>query len=786
MAYCSKCALHDKCITNNMPGRGRFGGIMVLGDFPSNESDEAGKAFAGPEGELLTALLSDAGLGEYALWRTNACRCFSSEDPKIQMIRACRSHLERELQSVAPVCIIAMGSVAAQAITDNHLSTVHKLRGQRLSFAGIPVCFTFPTGMLLKDRAIQKHLEQDLKDAAKWIKEGCSTAITKSPYHVEKLSNFSRTSLTEAAIDLETEGLDPYSGKIVSIAVCGSNDLVFYEECNCLPGSAKWLEVLQRLSDIDTLIFHNGTFDFAWMTKDVPFDHPIWQKNFKDSIITLQFYDEHYKNTSLAHLSTVYCELPKLPTPEFVSQGFPEGWRTKENRITLCKYNSRDAWVTYQLEQRLYGMIHEKSRKAYRWVGNNIPVAVQMRHEGIYLHQERLEELKRVTTKKMNFLEQRLRTTGVDWKSNKQLGEYLYEVKKYKVVKRTKKHAPSVDAEALQTLVDEGHDRTGFLKVLLKWREYSKIRDTYCAQFTRWGHIAHPKVFINRMEESGSKYGANTGRVTTEGFVNLPRGKKDEPESPYAVVKKVITSRYEDKGVIVQADGSQMEMRVLADQSRDEMMLQAFRNDEDLHRFVASNIYQIPKKEVTDGQRQVGKHYSFRTVYGGGSLESARKAGAIITEEEDRALTRVYFARFKGVARYIDVQHADAMRDKRVFSPIGRIFHLDNAIRTRDKDIRKSTNSPIQSAANDFTTEALKQVQRWILRMGYRAHVILTVYDSIIMDWHEDDWAKVDVEHFKREILTELPKSVMKRLGWEIICPMKWDLAIGRSLGDCK
>src|SRR5690606_5650884 len=160
---CTDCPIHQEgCLVNCMKGRGRFGGIMLVGEAPGAEEDKAGRVFVGRAGQLLDALLKDTGLAQYRIWKTNACRCrpAGNRTPKIDEVRACRKHLDREISIVKPEMIIALGRTPIQSLTDNHLASVRNYRAVRGEYKGIPVFYTYHPSAVLHDNGVLKHLTE--------------------------------------------------------------------------------------------------------------------------------------------------------------------------------------------------------------------------------------------------------------------------------------------------------------------------------------------------------------------------------------------------------------------------------------------------------------------------------------------------------------------------------------------------------------------------------------------------------------------------------------------------
>jgi len=473
----------------------------------------------------------------------------------------------------------------------------------------------------------------------------------------------------------------------------------------------------------------------------------------------------------------VFGGTTKLPRPDFLLAGFTKGWDTSNNKKILRRYNCRDSIATIRIWNELKIDSNSREFLAYQWVSDNLKCLVKARHSGIYLNQRAVARLECKMSIELGKTEVKLRRTPVmvyDKPKRKykidanKLNVHLYKTLDLPVLKRTPKtKMPSTDADTLEDL--ESKDRTGFVSTLLKYKKYSKIVGNYCKNLRDWGDLAHPRIFPARMSGKGT----NTGRVTWESFINLPARDKS--------VKKCLTSRYGKEGIIVAMDFSQIEMRILADLSKDEAMMRAFEEDLDLHTYTASQIRGIPMEEVDEDQRFLAKATNFGIVYGQTPAGLANTAKISVIKATK--FIQMYFKKFPGVKSFIETMRTKAIHDKIIYSPLGRPYHLPNARNEYSKDCRKAVNSPIQGAAGDFCIETIKQCQLSIDYNNWRAHIELAVYDSIVMDWLEEDWERTPKGWCDRTFIDK-PIKTMRTLGWFIEVPIKYDLGIGRSWGD--
>jgi uracil-DNA glycosylase family 4 len=807
---CEDCALASEgCRTNGMPGRGAKGGILFLGENPGAEEDTQGKPFVGSAGKILQALVEDFGLSQYAFY-TNITRCKGESikrKPTIDEIRTCRKHLDKELEVIRPKLIVALGQYPAKGMTDNNLASVTKLRGSTSLYKGIPVFYMNHPSAVHYDRKVLDYMKEDFQKIRELWGKGVPAEGKGIYYLIRPWSKLVEDlKVGVCSLDIETNQFDPYgpNARIMCMSIATNGETVYYKSFaphGAAPGSKELIDAIELMRGIRTLVCHKATFDMGWLTYKLPIDHWLWKIEWQCTLISIQFKDEYYPNTGLGHLAEVYAHTPKLPMPECIKAGYPKGWDTEENLKAEKRYNCRDSIAGWRLWKEIHPRLRQEAGKevtdkiregrAYSWVSSNLKTVVRMRHSGIRLSQKRLEGLNTELTKKVFACEQHLRQTGVNFSSTLAVRKYLFEKLKLPILKRTDKtKEPALDREVLQQL--EKKDRTGWVKRFANRKKFLKIRDTYCKNMREWGDIAHPEVFIARTADDEAEGGANTGRVTCKGFINLPRD--DEAKPNEMTIKKCIVSRYGSEGVIVALDYSQMEMRILGDQSRDPRLLEAFDKKLDLHTFAAAQVAGCKMKDVDKLMRQKAKAVNFGLIFGQTAYGLSQGTG--MSEGEAESFIARYFARFVQVQQYIRRQYNEAAEFKIIHSPIGRVFHLANAKWTYDKrgrqipnhDMRKAVNSPIQSAANDFCTEAIRQVQRFIDNGAYNAHCILTVYDSIVMDWRKDhlEASELLMPDMLKEVFETKPKAALRDVGWSVSVPIEFEVKSGPSLGECK
>lgn len=773
----------------------------MIGEAPGANEDEEGRPFVGDAGDILRAALEDSYLLPYASF-TNSVRCrpAGNREPKIAEIRQCRQYLDAEIARIRPRLILAVGNSAGKAVTDNNNFRITNWRGQTSEYKGVQVIHTYHPSATVYDQMKFPLFEQDVKKAAAMFfgnKAALGSGLDQ--YEILPLEQMgawvkseegqrARNEYGVAAFDVETRGLHPYAptSRLMSIAFCLSPTTTFYGVIDREPSAVQTLNLFSPLRTW-RLGGHSSVFDFCWTTLGM---HPkcfvySLECPWFDSLLDFQLENELYENTSLDHLSKSFLGLPKFPRPWYVSKGFPKGWRTKDNLRELKKYNVRDAVIAWHLHM-LWGKKHWGSRY-YQWACENMKLAVQMRHQGIRIDDKAVRKLHTLLTERIIPRERKLLRVSVASKDKNgslkmnmnALRTHLFDKLGLPVIKRTPEtKEPSVDKDTLDKLEDR--DSSGFIKSMLSYKKYVKLRDTYCVNMLKWGAIAHPSIYVTR--SAGGKdeadFGTVTGRPTTEGFSNLPR------EGP---IKKLIISRYEG-GRILALDYSQIEMRVAADQSGEPVWIKAFKDGIDLHTATAAAVYKIPVDQVTKEQRHVGKTGNFSALYGA-SVKKLMKT-LKVNQAEAQALLDSYWASVPTLQRWIKQKQNEAAQTGIVYSPTGRPFHVPNAHNRYHKDARRAINSIVQSPASEITTAAAMAVHRYFQSVGKDGHVLFMVYDSVVMDlsptmlnWIEKEFG---LDKWIKAYFHDAALKAMSNLGWNIGVPITYEYALGKSYGHCK
>jgi len=362
-----------------------------------------------------------------------------------------------------------------------------------------------------------------------------------------------------------------------------------------------------------------------------------------------------------------------------------------------------------------------------------IPVLVDMEATGVLVDRALLGEMSRGFNKELAGLEMDIyKVAGGEFNlgSTPQLRTVLFEKLKLPVLKRTKT-GPSTDVEVLEQLATMGHEVP---RLMMEYRELSKLKSTYVDALP--GYV---RSDTGRVHTTFNQTGAATGRLSSSdpNLQNIPIRTKRGEEIRRAFVAP-------PGRLLLTADYSQVELRLLAHLSGDPEFVAAFQRGGDIHRQTATVIFGVPEASVTGEMRARAKTINFATIYGQGAQALSRQLG--ITLEEAKAFIRHYFERFSGVRAWLDRTVDEARQRGFVETLFGRRRYIPE-LRDRNFSIRSfgertATNSPLQGSAADLIKIAMIRIHAAVQRTGMDAKMLLQVHDELVFEVteaHADD-----------------------------------------------
>lgn len=336
--------------------------------------------------------------------------------------------------------------------------------------------------------------------------------------------------------------------------------------------------------------------------------------------------------------------------------------------------------------------------------------------------------------------------------SPKQLGAILYEKLGLPVLKKTGKGQASTAEEVLAKLAEDDYPLP---KVLMQYRSMSKLKSTYT---DRLPEQINPRT--GRVHTSYHQAVAATGRLSSSdpNLQNIPVRTAEGRRIRQAFVAP--------KGYkLLAADYSQIELRIMAHLSKDAGLLNAFRDDLDVHTATAAEVFKVELAEVTSNQRRSAKAINFGLIYGMGAQKLGKDIG--VDTKTAKAYIDVYFARYPGVREYMERTRAQAADQGYVETLFGRRLYLpeinSNKPQERAGAERTAINAPMQGTAADIIKKAMVKVDNWLTASGLDAKVILQVHDELVLEVREDLVAEVSAkirEHMSDAAKLDVPLVV--------------------------
>lgn len=420
-----------------------------------------------------------------------------------------------------------------------------------------------------------------------------------------------------------------------------------------------------------------------------------------------------------------------IPLAELTGRGQKQVSFAEVTLRAACDYACEDVDFTLRLykrfqpdleQQQVDGLFHDLEMPL-------IPVLARMEGAGVRIDEVFFQEMSRKLNHDLELVQQEIwKEAGAEFNisSNPQLREILYEKLGLPVLKRTKT-GPSTDARVLEELAAQGH-RVPVL--LMEYREMEKLRGTYVDALPR---MVNPRT--GRIHTSFNQAVAATGRLSSSdpNLQNIPIRTQLGREIRRGFIA-------EPGHVLLAADYSQIELRILAHFSGDEPLVRAFQEGIDVHRQTAAVVFDVPVGEVTAEQRGRAKTINFATLYGQGPFALAQQLG--ISRDEAKLFIAAYFERFSGVRRFLDEQVESARDRGYVETLMGRRRYVPE-LQSSNGNIRQfgervAQNTPIQGTAADLLKKAMIEVDRALEGSNWGARLLLTVHDELLFEVPED------------------------------------------------
>jgi DNA polymerase I len=545
-------------------------------------------------------------------------------------------------------------------------------------------------------------------------------------------------SLSEFCFDTETTGLNVMQVQLVGMSFSWEKSKGWY-----VPFSADQAQVnsiLAKFKDLfadeqiikvgqnikyDILVLKNYGIEIKGAIFDTMVAHYLIQPELRHN---MNFLAEQYLSYSPVHIE------------ELIGQKGKQQLNMRSVSIEKIKeYAVEDADVTYQLKHVLFNNLNEDLLKLAESVEMPlIHVLAEMEFEGVKINDKALLDFSHILREDIIKIEKQIFDfAGCEFNisSPKQMGEILFDKLQIDTnVKLTKTKQYSTSEETLAALLDK-HE---IVPLILEYRGLLKLLNTYVE--------ALPKMINSKTGRIHTSYNqtiAATGRLSSvePNLQNIPirdeRGRE---------IRKAFVARNSDF-VLMSADYSQIELRVMAHFSEDEHMLEAFHKEADIHASTAAKIYNIPEEEVTSDMRRKAKTANFGIIYGISAFGLAQRLQ--ISRKEASELIEGYFKTFPGVKKYMDDCIKIAREKGYVETLLGRRrllpdIHSNNS-NVRGMAERNAINSPIQGSAADIIKIAMIDIHRELKNRNMRSKMILQVHDELVFDIFRDELDEIKI-----------------------------------------
>jgi DNA polymerase-1 len=394
-----------------------------------------------------------------------------------------------------------------------------------------------------------------------------------------------------------------------------------------------------------------------------------------------------------------------------------------------------------------------------------VPVLMRMERAGIDVDRRRLRELSDAFSDQIQQIELQIYDLAgerFNLNSSQQLGTLLFDKLKLPVQKRTKKKtALSTDVDVLTTLA-EHHELPA---MVLRYRSLSKLKSTYTDALLE---LIHPET--GRIHTSYNQTVTATGRLSSSdpNLQNIPIRTEEG--------RKIRSAFIPRRGwELLSADYSQIELRLLAHCSEDPILIQAFKDDEDIHMRTATEVFQTFPSFITDELRRQAKAINFGIIYGMSAFGLSKQLG--ISQKMAQTYIDNYFARYKGVKRFMDAAIETARETKQTSTLLGRIRPLPD-ITAANRTIRQfaertAINTPLQGTAADLIKVAMIRVDAALRDQGFKAAMLLSVHDELVFEVPPDE----------KEAVSSLVKETMENI-WDLRVPLKVNMAWGKNWAE--
>jgi len=555
------------------------------------------------------------------------------------------------------------------------------------------------------------------------------------------------------AVDTETSSLNPLEAELVGISFSYAPNKACY-----IPLAHKNIKSLKKelvLKKIKPILEDPS---IKKVGQNIKFDLIILKRNgieinpIEDTMLISYTLDAGTNRHNLDLLSEIHLNHKTISYKELVGTGKNKLNFSDISIDKATEYAAEDADVTLRLYNYFKKRLdEEKLNNIYEsFEKPMIKLLSKLESNGIKVDSFYLKKLSTKFEEKLKKIEKEIYfLAGKEFNigSPKQLGEIIYNDLKITKLKKTKKGSLATSANILEDLAFEGHK---FPKLILEWRQISKLKNTYTDALQ--DHISKK---TGRVHTSFLLAATNTGRLASSdpNLQNIPIKSEEGRE-----IRKAFIA--EKKHNLISADYNQIEMRILADMADVKELKKAFKNNEDIHSLTASQVFNVPINEVNDDLRRKAKTINFGIIYGITQYGLAKQIA--VSNQEALDFINSYFKKFPEIKDYMNSTINTCRKKGYVTNIFGRRIHLrginDKNFNVRSFQERAAINAPIQGSAADIIRLAMIKINKLIEEeKKLKAKMLLQIHDELIFECLEKD--KMYIKETIKEAMMSISKS---------------------------
>ena len=547
-----------------------------------------------------------------------------------------------------------------------------------------------------------------------------------------------------SCLDTETTSLDQMQAQIVGLSfACVAGEAAYLPLKHIYPGAPDQLDFETCIAKLRPWLEDATKKKLGQNIKydlHVFANHGIHVKGYVHDTLLQSYVLESHQRHDMDSLATRHLNAKTISFEEVAGKGASQIGFEQVSIETATNYSAEDSDVTLQLHMAMYPQVAAEEKLNFVYAQIEMPtsrVLLTIERNGVLIDGALLDKQSGELGIKMLALEAKaFEEAGQPFNlsSPKQLGEILFDKKGIKPLKKTPGGAPSTDEETLAKLAED-HPLP---KIILEYRSVAKLKSTYTDKLPRMVNAKTGRVHTN--------YGqaiAVTGRLSSNdpNLQNIPVRTAEGRRIREAFIAPPGSK-------ILSADYSQIELRIMAHLSSDPGLLDAFAKGEDVHRATASEVFSVPRDQVSSEQRRYAKVINFGLIYGMSAYGLASNLG--IENSAAKLYIDKYFARYPGVAAYMQRTRAEAHERGYVETVFGRRLWLPD-IRSGNQGRRQGAeraaiNAPMQGTAADLIKLAMIAVQGWLETEKLKTRMIMQVHDELVLEVPDAELERVKMK----------------------------------------